>query len=39
MKEKIKSSMTVIVAIVALIWLAYFLVGKAGDFVVKMHGG
>lgn len=39
MKEKIKSSLTVIAVITVVVLVMYFLGAKALDFITKMHGG
>lgn len=39
MKEKVKSSLTVLAVITGIVLVMYFLGAKAVDFITKMHGG
>ncbi len=39
MKERMKSSLTVLAVIAGVVLIMYFLGTKAVDFIAKMHGG
>lgn len=39
MKEKVKTTVIVVVIMAGIGWFIYTMGGRAVDFIVKMHGG